>query len=217
MNPVTFWRRTVGKKMVMAVTGLIWILYLIAHLAGNLLVFAGASEINGYSKFLHEHSVALWIVRVILIVALVLHIAAAYQLARRSRSARRVDYRTYKPQSATFASRTMRVGGVAIAVFIVFHLLHLTTGTIEPVPFAAHDVYANLLGGFRNGWFVVIYLVGLVAIGAHLYHGAWGWFRTLGWARSPAPGDRPLAAIVTAALWVGFTIIPLSIYFGLIG
>jgi succinate dehydrogenase / fumarate reductase cytochrome b subunit len=217
MHLVAFWRRTVGKKAVMAVTGLIWLLYLVVHLAGNLLVFAGPSEINGYSKFLHEHIVVLWISRVILIVALVLHIVAAYQLARRSRAARRVPYRSFKPQSATLASRTMRLGGVAIAVFIAFHLLHLTTGTIEPTPFSPHDVYANLVGGFRIGWLVALYLVALVAVGAHLYHGAWGWFRTLGWTRSPDPHDRPLAAIVTAALWLGFTIIPLAVYFRIIG
>lgn len=217
MNPVAFWRTTVGKKTVMAVSGLVWILYLIAHLAGNLLVFAGAAQINGYSAFLHEHIVVLWIARVILIVALALHITAAYQLARRSQRARLVDYHRYKPQSATFASRTMRLGGAAIAVFLAFHLLHLTTGTIEPVPFSTHDVYGNLLGGFRSGWFVALYVVGLVAVGAHLYHGAWGWFRTLGWTRSPEPRDRPLAALVSAALWLGFTIIPLAIYFRIIG
>jgi succinate dehydrogenase / fumarate reductase cytochrome b subunit len=217
MHPVAFWRTSVGKKTVMAVTGLIWLLYLVVHLAGNLLVFAGARTINAYAEFLHDRIVALWIIRVILIVALVLHIVAAYQLARLSRRARPVGYRNFQPQAATFASRTMRIGGVTIAVFLVFHLLHFTTGTIEPVPFTRGDVYANLVDGYQVGWLVALYVVAMIVVGAHLYHGAWGWFRTLGWTHSPDPRDRPLATVVTAALWFGFTIIPVTIYFGAFG
>lgn len=140
MRTFAFWQTTVGKKVVMAVTGVIMILFLIAHLAGNLLVFAGAAQIDGYAAFLQRELALLWTVRIILIASVVLHVAAAYQLAIASGGARRVRYAELEPQSATIAARTMRVGGVATAAFTVFHLMHLTTGTIAPG--LAHDVEA---------------------------------------------------------------------------
>lgn len=218
MRTFAFWQTTVGKKVVMAVTGVIMILFLIAHLAGNLLVFAGAAQIDGYAAFLQRELALLWIVRIILIASVVLHVAAAYQLAIASRGARRVRYAELEPQSATIASRTMRVGGVAIAAFIVFHLMHLTTGTIRPAPFSSAHVYANLVGSFGVWWVVAIYVVALVAIGLHLYHGAWGWTRTLGLSRpKPDPLYRPIATIVSVVLWAGFTAIPIAIVTGLVG
>jgi succinate dehydrogenase / fumarate reductase cytochrome b subunit len=218
MHTFAFWHTTVGKKVVMAVTGLIMTLFLVAHLAGNLLVFAGAAQIDAYAAFLQRELVPLWVVRIVLIASVVLHIAAAYQLAIASRGARRVRYAELEPQAATIASRTMRIGGVAIAGFIVFHLLHLTTGTIRPAPFSPAHVYANLVGGFRVWWVVAIYLVALVAIGVHLYHGAWGWPRTLGFSRpKPEPRYRPIATVVSIALWAGFTAIPVAIVARLVG
>lgn len=216
MRAIGFWGTTVGKKFVMAVTGVIMILFLIAHLAGNLLVFGGPATIDAYARLLHTLPVFLWIARVILIIAVVLHILAALQLSARSIEARPVGYRRFHAQSATFASRTMRIGGLVIAGFIVFHILHLTTGTIQPVPFSGRDLYADIVGSFQIWWVVAIYLIALIALGAHLYHGAWGWFRTLGWSHAPDPRlrARPFAAIVSAVLWVGFTIIPLCVIFG---
>jgi len=218
MHLFTAWQTTVGKKAVMAITGVIMILFLIAHLAGNLLVFAGAAQIDAYAAFLRRELVPLWIMRVVLIVSVVLHIMAAYQLAIASRGARRIRYAELEPQSATIASRTMRVGGVAIAAFVVFHLMHLTTGTIQPAPFSTAHVYTNLVGSFRVWWVVAIYVVALVAIGLHLYHGAWGWTRTLGLSRpKPEPRYRPIATVVSVALWASFTAIPVAIFTRLIG
>jgi len=149
MEAMRFWRATVGKKMVMAVTGVVMILFLVAHLAGNLLVFRGPVQLDAYSAFLRHEAIALWTVRLVLLAAVVLHVIAAYQLARDDRAARLKSYARLEPQTATLASRTMRVGGIVIAGFVIFHLLHLITGTIRPAPFDAARVYANVIGGFR--------------------------------------------------------------------
>jgi len=214
---MTFWRTTVGKKVVMAVTGVVMIVFLFGHLAGNLLVFRGAVQLDEYSALLHFEPPALWAARAILLVAVILHIIAACQLALSDRTARREAYIRVDPQAATFASRTMRIGGIIIAAFIVFHLLHLTTGTIRPAPFHESLVYSNLVGGFQIWWIVAIYVVALAAIGIHLYHGAWSWARTLGLSRPSAePLHRPIAIVIAVVLWAGFTAIPLAIFFGLV-
>jgi len=214
---LSLWRTTVGKKIVMAVTGVIMIAFLIAHVGGNLLVFRGAGPLDAYSAFLQREVAALWVVRTILLASVVLHVVAAAQLAAVDRAARRQRYARVEPQAASIASRTMRIGGVVIAAFIVFHLLHLTTGTIRPARFEEARVYDNLVGGFRVWWVVAIYLVSMIAIGLHLFHGAWSWLRTLGLARpSAAPLRRPVAAVVAIAVWAGFTSIPLAIFFGLV-
>src|SRR5258705_5905977 len=128
-----FYRSTVGKKVVMAVTGLIGIGFVIVHVAGNLLAFAGRDKLNTYTAFLHGPGAeVLWVVRVVLIVAVVLHVTAAAQLTRRARAARPVKYHEREPQVSTLPSRTMRWGGVLLLAFIVFHLLHFTTQQIDP-------------------------------------------------------------------------------------
>jgi succinate dehydrogenase / fumarate reductase cytochrome b subunit len=153
----------------------------------------------------------------VLLAAVVLHVIAAYQLARNDRAARLKPYVHLQPRAATLASRTMRVGGIIIAAFVIFHLLHLTTGTIQPAPFDVAHVYANVVGGFRVWWVAAIYLVALVAIGLHLYHGAWSWARTLGLSRpSAAPLHRPVAIVVAVLIWAAFTSIPVAILVGLV-
>lgn len=214
---LAFWRSTVGKKIVMAVTGVILILFLIGHLVGNLLVFRGAAGMDAYSAFLKRELVVLWAVRAILFVSVVLHVVAAAQLAMLDRAARQQSYARLKPQAATLASRTMRVGGLLIAAFVVFHLLHLTTGTIRPAPFEEARVYDNLVGGFRVWWVTALYVVAMIAIGLHLFHGGWSWLRTLGLSRpSGEPLHRPIAAALAILIWAGFTSIPLAIFFGLV-
>ena len=214
---LAFWRTSVGKKIVMAGTGVVMIVFLIAHVAGNLLVFRGAAPLDAYSAFLQRELAALWMVRIVLFASVVLHVVAAAQLAALDRAARRQSYARLVPQAATVASRTMRIGGVVIAGFVVFHLLHLTTGTIRPATFAEGRVYDNLVGGFRIWWVAAIYLVSMIAIGLHLFHGGWTWLRTLGLSRpSAAPLRRPIAAVMAIAIWAGFTSIPLAIFFGLV-
>jgi succinate dehydrogenase / fumarate reductase, cytochrome b subunit len=208
---------TVGKKVVMAVTGLILVAFVIGHVAGNLLVFAGAEPLNAYSHFLKSTPELLWTTRVVLLVSVLLHIWSAVALTRAGWAARPVAYGRKEPQAATLASRTIRVGGVVLLLFIVFHLLHLTTGTIEPAPYSETDVYRNVVSSFSIPWVAAIYIVSMVALGMHLYHGAWAAFRTLGVARpSPTPMKRNIATVVAVAVWLGFTSIPLAVLAGLV-
>ena len=214
---IKLWRSALGKKIVMAVTGVIMIAYLIGHLAGNFLIYRGADAINAYAHFLHTNVGPLWIARVVLLIAVILHVVAVAQLYAMDKKARPQGYAEFKPQATTLAARTMRVGGVIIALFIVFHILHFTTGTIQPVPFEEGSVYANVVGGFQIWWVVLIYVIAMIAIGMHLFHGAWAWLRTLGLARAKArPTARPIAGALAIILWIGFTSIPLAIFFGLV-
>jgi succinate dehydrogenase / fumarate reductase cytochrome b subunit len=211
-----FWDSTVGKKIVMGVTGLIMVAFVIAHMVGNLQIFVGAAKINAYSHFLH-HTIAelLWVVRIVLLVAVVLHVVSAIQLTRRDRAARQVAYARKTPQTATISSRSMRWGGVALALFIVFHLLHLTTGTIRPAPFVEGNIYSTMVGSFQIWWVALIYVLAMIALGLHIFHGSWAAVRTLGFNRpSPNPLRRPYALSLAIIVWAGFTIVPIAVYFG---
>jgi succinate dehydrogenase / fumarate reductase cytochrome b subunit len=216
---IRFYRSSVGKKVVMAVTGVIGIGFLIVHVLGNLLVFRGADAINNYSHFLHSTGELLWLARIVLIAAVILHVIAAYQLTMQNRAARPIGYARREPQVSTLAARTMRWGGALILVFIVLHILHFTTGTIRPTgTFIEGDVYANVVASFHIWWVVLFYVVAMVAIGAHIYHGAWGWIRTVGVTQHPEnPLKRPVALVVALFLWLGFTAVPVAIFLGLIG
>ena len=196
---------------------MILIAFLIGHLTGNLLVFRGAVALDAYSAFLKRELAVLWVVRAILFVSVVLHVVAATQLTILDRAARPKSYARTEPQAATIASRTMRIGGLVIAAFVVFHLLHLTTGTIRPAVFEETRVYDNVVGGFRIWWVTALYVVAMIAIGLHLFHGGWSWLRTLGLSRPSAePLHRPIAAALAILIWAGFTSIPLAIFFGMV-
>ena len=212
-----FWRSTLGKKVVMAATGIIGIGFLVAHVAGNLLVFRGAAAINGYSAFLHGPGAELlWPMRVVLLAALLLHVLAAYQLMRMSQAGRPHDYLKRQPQVSTVASRLMRWGGALLAVFIVVHVLHFTTGSLRPTgAFVRGDVYANLIGSFQLWWVTLFYLVAVAFLGLHLYHGAWASARTLGATGASAdPLHRSLSALIAVAVWFGFTLVPAVVLLG---
>ena len=214
-----FYKSSVGKKVVMAVTGVIGIGFLIVHVLGNLLAFRGAAALNSYSHFLKSTGELLWAVRVVLIVAVILHVIAAYQLTMQNRAARPDGYARYQPQASTLASRTMRWGGVLLLVFIVVHILHFTTGTIRPAGFfTPGDVYANVVGSFRIWWVLLFYVVAMIALGAHIFHGAWSAVRTIGAARpSENPFHRRAALILALFLWLGFTSVPVAVFLGIIG
>jgi succinate dehydrogenase / fumarate reductase cytochrome b subunit len=222
---VQFYRSTIGKKIIMAVTGLIGIGFVIAHMAGNLQAFVGRDKLNAYGALLHGPlGELLWIVRLVLIIAVLLHILMAYQLTLRARAARPVDYRERAPQVSTWASRTMRWGGVLLLVFIVLHILHFTTGQVDPAgwhgrldPVGRRDVYGNLVASFRIWWVAAFYILAMIFLGLHLYHGAWSSVRTLGYAKpSPHPLHRRVALIIALVIWLGFTIVPLGVVAGVI-
>jgi len=211
------WQTSVGKKAVMAVTGLVMVAYLITHVLANLLVFQGPEKINSYSRFLHDTGGALWAARFVLLACVVLHIVAAVQLTGRRQAARPVAYASERqPQVSTLASRTIRWGGGLILVFLVFHIMHFTLGTVHPA-FVDGDPYHNVTSGFANPLVVLFYEVAMVAVGLHLYHGIWSSGRSLGVSSpSPHPLRRQLALAVSVIVWAGFTVIPIAVYAGAI-
>jgi len=213
-----FYASMVGKKVVMGVTGLIGIGFVVLHSLGNLLVFRGAAAINSYSHFLKSTGELLWALRIVLIVAVVLHVIAAVQLTRQSRAARPIGYTKRESQVATISSRTMRWGGALLLVFIVLHILHFTTGTIRPAGvFSSEDVYANVTYSFRIWWVALFYVVAMIALGLHLFHGAWSSVRSIGVSPpSPQPLHRKISLAIAIVVWAAFTAIPVAVFFGLV-
>lgn len=212
-----FWQSSVGKKAVMAVTGLILVAYLITHVLANLLVFSGPERINRYAQLLHSSGAALWGARLILLAALILHIIAATQLAIRSRAARPEPYAGGRdPQVSTVAARTIRWGGALILLFLIYHILHFTTGTAHP-DFVELNPHHNVSTGFRNPLVAAVYLLAMVAVGLHLYHGVWSSGRSLGLSQpSPRPLHRRVALVLAVFVWLGFTAIVIAGFLGLI-
>jgi succinate dehydrogenase / fumarate reductase, cytochrome b subunit len=210
--PIQFYRSAVGKKWVMAVTGIAWMGYVFAHMAGNLKLYMGAEDINHYGEFLRDllvpllpRTVALWILRLGLIVAFVLHVHAAYGLTMMNQRARAANKYVSKRdwQAATSASRSMRWTGVAILLFLLWHLADLTWGTVNP-DFVRGDVYRNLVASFERPLVAGVYIAANLALGLHLFHGSWSIFQSLGvnnprwnsWRRAFAVG---FAGVVTVA------------------
>jgi len=222
---LTFYRSTIGKKVIMGVTGLIGIGFVIVHMIGNLQAFVGQSKLNAYGALLHGPlNELLWLLRVILIVAVALHVLMAYELTRRAAEARPIGYQRREPQVSTLAARTMRWGGVLLLVFIVVHILHFTTETVDPGRSRGmvdihgnRDVYGNVVASFHVWWVAAFYIVAMIALGLHLYHGAWSSLRTLGYAKpSPHPLHRRIALVVAIVVWIGFTLVPVGVIAGVI-
>lgn len=210
-----FWDSSVGKKAVMAVTGIIGVLFVLGHMIGNLQVFQGSDRLNAYGALLHGPlNEVIWAVRVVLVVAVVLHVIAAAQLTIRNREARPVAYAERRPQVSTLAARTLRWGGVLLLVFIVYHLLDITIGTLNP-HFEAGNVYGNLLASLQRPVVALFYLAAMGALGLHLYHGAWSSMRSLGMAPgSPSPLKRRVALAIAIIIATGFAVVPLAVLLG---
>ncbi|MEO8336282.1 MAG: succinate dehydrogenase cytochrome b subunit [bacterium] len=221
-----FYRSTIGKKVIMAVTGLMLVIFVIGHMAGNLQVFISPEKMNTYAAFLQSLGELLWLARLGLLVAVLVHILMAWQLTQISKRARSVSYAVRRPQVSTLASRTMRWGGVLLLIFIVFHILHFTTGTVFPMasrpdamyPAFTHvNVYGNVISAFRVWWVTLFYVVAMLFLMLHLFHGAWSSLRTLGLVKpSPHPLKRRLATAIALVVWLGFTVVPVSVFFGVI-
>jgi succinate dehydrogenase / fumarate reductase, cytochrome b subunit len=213
---LTFYGTSIGKKVVMAITGLILFGYVVGHVLGNLQMFMGAAQINAYAAALKGNAALLWGVRMILLVSVILHILAAVQLTRMNLRSRPEGYYYKDVIQADYAARTMRWSGVIIAVFVIYHLLHFTTGTVHP-QFDVHDVYRNVVIGFRVWPVALFYIIAMIALGFHLWHGIWSMFQTLGLInpRSDKIIHR-LAAIATLAIALGFISIPMAVLTGLI-
>jgi succinate dehydrogenase / fumarate reductase cytochrome b subunit len=215
----SFWQTTNGKKVVMAVTGFILFLFIIGHLLGNLLVFAGPERFNSYAGILHYDMTLLWIARSILIVAVVLHIVATVQLAVRNKRARPVGYSRKKAINSSYASRTMYWSGPIILAFVIFHLLQFTAGTIHPNSvFIPGDVYHNVLAGFQVWWVSAWYIFALILLGLHLRHGLWSMLQSFGMphALRREKALKRMALVVSSVIIIGYILIPISVLTGIL-
>ena len=214
-----FWKSTNGKKIVMAVTGCILVLFIIGHLLGNLLIYAGPARFDAYGAFLHFDDTLLWIIRSVLIVSVILHIESAAVLWLRKKRARPVGYSQKESIASTYASRTMYWSGPIVLAFIIFHLLEFTGGYIHPgSQFIPGAVYHNVVAGFSVWWISAWYIFALILLGFHLRHGLWSMLQSFG---LPHSKEREIV-LKRLALWIavviiaGYISIPISVFTGLI-
>ncbi|MET7766241.1 succinate dehydrogenase cytochrome b subunit [Streptomyces sp. NPDC005336] len=218
----SLWRSTIGKKAAMAVTGLIMLGYLAAHMFGNLKIFFGPGEFNGYAHWLRtigepalHYEWFLWLVRVALVASVVLHGVAAYQLSRRDLAARPRGY-AHRRQRASYATRTMRWGGVILGLFIVWHILDLTTLTVNERAEAGHP-YENVVATFSTWYGNTVYIVAMLALGLHIRHGFWSAAQTLGAGRPRRDKVLKVAANALATLLTcGFLAVPVGVMSGVV-
>jgi len=218
------YRSSLGKKYVMAVTGLVLMAYVLAHMIGNLKLYLGRDSINRYAEWLRDvgepalpRTTLLWVVRVVLIAAFALHIHAALMLTLRNRGARPVRYRSKRDYvAANYASRTMRWSGVIVGLFVLFHLMDLTWGNANP-GFIRGDAYHNVVASFQRWPVALVYIVANLALGLHLYHGAWSLFQSMGWSNRRFNRWRRYFAVAFAAIVViGNVSIPVAVLTGLV-
>ena len=214
----SFLASTIGKKIVMAASGVILFGFVVAHMAGNLQLYLGPATMNAYAVFLREflHGTGLWIARAVLLVAVVLHVWAAVSLTRLDLAARPIDYRDWRPAESTYASRSMRWTGAILAAFIVYHLLDLTVGTVNP-GFVEGDVYGNVVRSFRVVPVAILYLTAMALLGLHLKHGTLSMLRTLGLShpRHLKIASQVLTVIVAVTIAANVSF-PLSVLLGVV-
>lgn len=223
-----FYRSTIGKKVAMAVSGIVLVLFVLGHMAGNLKLFAGIDpatgdyKIDDYGRFLRTmgsemlgHEGALWLVRLVLLACIIIHAVSGIQLALLNKRAKPTGYAQTAYRSANAASRTMVYGGSFLVLFIIFHILHFTTGTLHHNGFVEGQVYANVYAGFRDPVMAGVYVFSMFLLSLHLYHGTWSMFQTLGvdapqWNR----GLKNVAKGIAIVLFIGFSAVPVSIALG---
>jgi succinate dehydrogenase / fumarate reductase, cytochrome b subunit len=220
----SLWGTTVGKKIAMAVSGVILIGFVVGHMVGNFKVYQGREIFNHYAEGLRMFGLPffstgqlLWLVRVVLLAAVLIHIVAAFQLTRRARQARAVGYRRYDNDLVfSYASRTMVWGGVIILLFVVYHLLHFTFGTAHP-NFIHGDAYHNFVVGFSSVPVSIAYIAAMIPLGFHMYHGFWSMLQTLG-ANNPTYNRyrRPVAAFLAAIVVIGNISFPVAVLTGIV-
>lgn len=221
---LALYRSSVGKKIAMAVTGAILLGFVVVHMLGNLKVFQGAAKFNEYAAGLRTLGApllgtgqALWIARIVLLVAVLIHIGAAFQLVRQSRAARQHGYAKYDNSMVfSYASRTMVWGGIIVLAFVVYHLLHLTLGTAHP-DFMPHNAYHNFVIGFQQWPVALFYILAMIPLGLHIYHGMWSALQTLG-ANNPKYNRfrRPIALGTALLVVVGNISFPVAVLAGIV-
>ena len=221
------WRSTIGKKLIVAITGVILAAYVIAHMLGNLKALQGngdgseasidtyAEWIRSFGEPLIPREGVLWTVRLVLVLALVIHVAGIVQLIRRNRRARPEGHRHATVYKRTLSSRTMTATGFLLLAFIVFHVLQFTTLTIQPTPLVEGDVYANVYAAFQEWWLVAIYVGAVVLLGFHLRHALWSVLQTHGFDKpNRNPSFRRGATGTALLIAVGFAAVPIALWVG---
>ncbi|HXG91371.1 MAG TPA: succinate dehydrogenase cytochrome b subunit [Blastocatellia bacterium] len=223
---VRAYRSSLGKKYIMAITGLALFLFVIAHMAGNLQIFAGRDAINSYAHFLKSKPGLLWSARIGLLILVIAHIVTAIQLVAENREARPVAYEKGRPTAASFASRTMFISGLVIFAFVIYHLMHFTFGVTNPEFLTLkdstntadplrHDVYGMMVQGFSNPWVSAFYIISMGLLCLHLSHGVSSMFQSLGIRnKSNLRAIHRAARIAAVIIFVGNCSIPIAILAG---
>ena len=223
------WASTIGKKLIVGITGVILALYVILHMLGNLKTLQGNGDgglpaVDRYAEWLRTagepvipRDGLLWTVRGVLILALLIHALGISELIARNRSARPEGHRRAKPIQRSLASRTMAATGFLLLAFIVFHILQFTTLTITPTPLAQGAVYANVYDAFQEWWLVVLYVGAVVILGFHLRHALWSVLQTHGFDKpNRNPGFRRGATATAVLITAGFAAVPIAIITGVL-
>jgi len=216
---------TIARKVIMALTGLVWIGFVFFHMYGNLKVFMGAAYFNHYAEALRELGAPVFsylhlltLLRIVVVISLILHVWAAYSLTRQAQKARSTKYEVKRTVAANYASITMRYGGTVILLFVLFHLADLTWGVNALSPdFDRLNPYLNVISSFQNPFVVLFYLLALTALGFHLYHGTWSLLQTLGILSQKY--DKPVRIVgllLALAITLGFAVVPLAVLFGVL-
>jgi succinate dehydrogenase / fumarate reductase, cytochrome b subunit len=214
-------RSTIGAKHIMAVTGLLLLLFAIVHMIGHLQMFGGPDMYNAYAHFLQSLWEVKWPIRAGLLVLLIVHMVVAIGLVAKNRSARPVSYAVYKPVRSSAFGRAMALTGLALFAFLAFHILHFTVGMVQPGyfhqldPKERYDAYSMFVYGFQNPAIYGVYLAGMILLAMHLGHGAASWFQSLGWRHPKYPVDS-VGKIITAILFIGYMVPPTAVLVGLI-
>jgi succinate dehydrogenase / fumarate reductase, cytochrome b subunit len=218
------WASSIGKKLIVAVTGAILALYVLLHALGNLKALQGTGEgdppIDHYADWLRTvgepvlpHSGFLWSLRAVLLAALILHVVAILELTKRNRDARPAGHRNATRIKRSFSSRTMMVTGLLVLAFLVFHILQFTTRTVQVTPVEAETVYANLYDAFQKWYFVLIYLGAVTLLGFHLRHAIWSFFQTGGWDKPNRNTTfRRFATGFALVVALSFAAVPVAIW-----
>ncbi len=216
---------TIGKKVIMATSGVVLFGFVIGHMLGNLQVYLGRAAFNAYAEFLHSTPSLLWGTRVVLLLAVTAHVVTAVQLARLNQSARPRSYQVKKNATTSYAARTMLWSGPILFIYLVYHIAHLTLGysaglgyehTVDPR--GMPDAFTHVVTSFKVPWCTGIYVVAMIMLGLHLYHGAWSLFQSLGLNhRRYNETLRSAASAIALATVAGFLAVPIGVFMGWVG
>lgn len=223
-SALAYWQSSIGKKLIVAVTGIMMVLFLAGHLTGNLLIYAGREAFNEYADFLHNagHGALIWFARIGLLVAVGLHVWATIALSCQNKAARKIEYEFNTTIQAKKSSLIMIWSGLTILAFVIFHILHFTVRVNSHLAeLAETDPYGMVIAGFRFGWLnalvVLFYIIAMTLLCSHLSHGVGSVFQTLGWRSKKAQGlIEKISLGYAVVIWVGFISVPLAIFLGFV-